>query len=252
MNKLSGFLAVGLTTLAMQSALAAPVVVSEYPWGYDVATNMDAVFGAGNYSYYTSYASLPTATVFSAANNFVYLEGGDTTVGSLFNYLAANSGDVLSWVAGGGRLLLQAAGNDDYDITLNGVTIQLTPRYSHLNDCGTLTSEGIAAFTFYPTPTSQCGSSIAHAETLGNGLTTFMTGDTTAAPILAGAAYGAGYIMYSGLTVSMFHYDGGDSLANNVLAFTAGDHVAAAPAPGALALVGLGLFGLGALRRRAK
>jgi len=256
MNKFSACLTAGFASLVMvaasQPAAAAPVLVSQSAWGYDFGENMNNVFGAGNYDYYTSYGSASAASVFSAANHFVFLEGGDGETVDLIDYLTANSAAILSWVDAGGRLLLQAATNQGVDVALNGVTIQYTGD-SHNNNCGTLTATGALAFTFYPTPTAQCGSSLGHSDVLGSGLTNFMIGDDTDNPIIAGAAYGAGYIMYSGLTASMFHFSG-PSLEDNLIAFTAGDAVppSPAPAPGALALIGLGLFGLGALRRRAK
>ncbi len=112
------------------------------------------------------------------------------------------------------------------------------------NNCGTLTAAGIA--TFSTAAANQCGSYIAHDAITGAGLTVFMTGDGTGAPIVAGLPYGSGYIMYSGLTDHQFH-SSGSSLLANIAGYTA-----QVPEPGTLTLAGAGLILAGALLRRKR
>jgi|SRR5579859_3812891 len=215
-------------------------------WGFNESANMTDVFGA-NFSE-VSYAGLDATSLFSAGNSFVMLEGGNSSTQELADFLAANSSTVTDWVANGGHLLLQSASNQGVSISGIGPgALNAPPPFS---GCGTLTAAGSAAFTFAVTPTNQCGGYLAHDTVSGSGLTDFMDGDGGNGPIIAGAALGSGYVMYSGLTTSNFH-ESGNGLTDDVIAYTAGAGGAVPePAAWALMLSGFGLAGA-ALRRRA-
>jgi len=213
------------------SATAAPILVSQNPWGQDTDTTiMNNVFGAGNWTFYNSFAAATPASVFSAANAFVFLEGGDGSDGAWQTYVNANAAAILNWVNAGGALLIQSAGWSNFTTTLGP---------------GTLTDA--AAFT--TTANNQCGNYLAHDVVSGAGLTSFMTGNTNGLSIVAGTAYGAGYIMYSGLTNVQFHNNGA-SLLNDVVGFTA--QQTAVPEPASMLLLGSGLLGLAARVRRKR
>jgi len=227
------------------SATAAPILVSQNPWGQDTDTTiMNNVFGAGNWTFYNSYAAATPASVFSAANAFVFLEGGDGSDGAWQTYVNANAAAILNWVNAGGALLIQSAGWSNFTTTLGPGT--LTDAATE-NSCGTLTAAGAAAFT--TTANNQCGNYLAHDVVSGAGLTSFMTGNTNGLSIVAGTAYGAGYIMYSGLTNVQFHNNGA-SLLNDVVGYTA--QQTAVPEPASMLLLGSGLLGLAARVRRKR
>lgn len=233
----------GLSLLAAGSVMADNILVSSSPWGHNHdAINMTNVFGT-DFTSYGNYASATADAIFNGSNSFVMLEGGAASDLDLSSYLGANGASILGWVSSGGSLLIQSAGWNT-GFTFGPATLTL-----HGNSCGALTASGSAAFA--STAANQCGSGLAHDTISGAGLTAFMTGDGTNSPIVAGLAYGAGYIMYSGLTNSQFHSNG-DSLVDNVIAFTASNPGNDVPEPASFALVGLGLAALVARRRKAK
>lgn len=238
----AGLLAAGVAT----SASAAPVLVSQNPWGMnqDVA-NMTDVFGAGNFTTYNSFASATPGAIFNASNSFVMLEGGDGSQSFWSNYLSANASTILNWVNDGGALLLMSAGWNGGSDTLGPASLVQNTYVS----TGALTAAGIAAFTHTPTPAIQSGNFLAHDSVVGTGLTVFMTGNDMA--IIAGTEYGRGYLMYSGLTDSQYHYSG-NGLVDDVIAFTADQAGAPVPEPSTVLLLGAGLAGLCFRRRRER
>jgi fibronectin-binding autotransporter adhesin len=246
-----GFMLLALVMSLSSAALAGNVLVTELPWGYDGGANMAAVFGAGNFTEYTSYASANPAAIFTASNRFVMLEGGWDTDTHWSSYLTANSGTILSWVNAGGRLLLQSAGKEGGTYTFGPGSLIMDATYWNACYDGTLTAAGIVAFP--NTPVAQSGNWLSHDYITGTGLTNFMNGlngDNADVMILAGTNYGAGYIMYSGLTAPNWNTSGdsllGDRLLTDAIAYTA------APIPGAVWLLGSGLLGLAGLRRKFK
>jgi len=87
---------------------------------------------------------------------------------------------------------------------------------------------------------------MAH-DTIGGNLTVFMTEDINGNPIVAGEKYDKGYIMYSGLTTSQYHY-AGYNLTTDIINFTANQ--GSCPEPGTLVMFGSGILGLAGVIRR--
>jgi len=237
------WLGVTLLVLIPTLALAGNVLIQSNPWStnYPNETNMAAALGT-----YTEYDFTANAsTVFNSTCCFAMIEGGDGTQGAWQNYLSTNSVTILNWVSNGGTLLLQSAGWYGGSFTFAGGTFNQDGYYPN----ATLTAAGVAAFTFLPTPASQSGNYMAHDTISGTGLTVFMTEDANGNPIVAGEKYGNGYIMYSGLTTSQYHY-AGYNLTTDIINYTStqGNCI---PEPGTLVMFGSGILGLaGVLRRK--
>jgi len=199
---------------------------------------MAAALGAYTEYDFTANASL----VFNGSCCFAMIEGGDGTQAARENYLTTNSATILNWVSNGGALLIQSAGWNGGSFTFGGGTFNQDGYYPE----ATLTAAGVSAFTFLPTPASQSGNYMAH-DTIGGNLTVFMTEDINGNPIVAGEKYDKGYIMYSGLTTSQYHY-AGYNLTTDIINFTANQ--GSCPEPGTLVMFGSGILGLAGVIRR--
>lgn len=219
------------------SVKADPVLVSQQPWGsVDDATAMDEVFGSGHWTSYSSYVDANTNfnSIFSANTSFVYLQGGAGSDLNLVNFLSigSNNSSILNWVSNGGRILMESAGWNT-DVSLGGVTLlnYHSPSGS-LVSTGGLTQAGIETFTHYPIVNiNRNGYYLAHNYIVadpGIQLITFIEGqkdlDSSIVPIVSGFRYGAGYILFSGLTLYRWHCsvdagahcnDGGFNLAGD-------------------------------------
>lgn len=233
-----------IALLATAKVYAMPVLISQQPWGQDQdAQNFSAVFGPSGFAFYSSFAAADPTDIFSAANHFVMVEGGAGSDASFQVWLTANQTAILSWVAAGNVLLLQSAGWDagTYGI---GPDQLVQDWYVNASNCGTLTAAGSQLVT--GVPTTQCGDYLAHDYVGGSGFIPLMTGSNTGATILAEASYGAGDILYSGLTDSEWHSDG-PGLMNAIIA--GGANLLQISEPAGLVLLLAGVIGVVAARR---
>ncbi len=226
---------------------AAPILISGAPWGQDAdMRNFSSVFGVNGFISYAGFASAAPGKIFVPANAFVMIEGGASFDGAFQAYLTGNEASILGWVRAGGRLLLQSAGWDPGSYGI-GPGLLIQDLYVNASNCGTLTAVGQQVLT--GTPATQCGDYLAHDYVSGTGLLPLMTGSNTGATIIAEATYGAGAIIYSGLTDSEWNYSG-PGLMNTLIAH-ARDFPIPEPAGATLLLYGLGLLAIARRSRRA-
>jgi hypothetical protein len=199
------------------SVKADPVLVSERPWeSVDDAAAMNEVFGLGQWTLYSTYSNANTNfnNIFTTNTPFVYLQGGAGTDANLVNFLStgSNNASILNWVSNGGRVLLESAGWTT-DVSFGGVTLRFDPiSYSTATSTGRITDAGMETFTQYPIINrNRNGNYLSHDYIVadpGVELITFIEGtkgDNSTVPIVSGFRYGAGYIMFSGLTLYRWH-----------------------------------------------
>lgn len=218
------------------------------PWG--VNTNeqaMDAAFGAGNWTKNNGF----NMASFTGAS-FVYLDGGDTEAAQLDAFLQANAAAIDAYVAGGGRLMIQAApntGNASFSMGF-GVTLNWN-NYADASGTATVTAAGVAAgLANGPITLNYTGGYFSHATVSGGGISDLINGP---AGIIFGAMnYGAGFAAFGGETTTNFHQPGSDAfqLRVNELLMVANAQTNNVPEPMSLVLVGLGLAGMAARRRK--
>ncbi|MCX4246267.1 thrombospondin type 3 repeat-containing protein [Paraliomyxa miuraensis] len=236
-NTPAAMLALGVVTVAItlgategEAEAAVAYIRSNVgaPWGESTNEQaMDLVFGAGGWDD-LRYETVNPATLFSPAYGFIYMEGSDSNASELQAFLTANQAALQAWVSAGGDLFLNAAPNEggNQNWGFGGVTL-------HYNDSSVNPGSAINPAhqiwngPFLPTsPGNFTGGAFAHATVSGPGLIGHIQDANGGNPHLAELpAFGAGRIMFGGLTTSNFWTPTPEALnlRANVIAYLAGD-----------------------------
>jgi hypothetical protein len=230
------------------------VLVHDNPWGagYTLNNAFNDVFGAGNYQQ-LGYSGLNAATLFSAANKFIYLEGGDGTESAFNNFINANGAAMTNWVAGGGRLIVNAA---TWGVTVNtafGVQLQFSGYPASMYD-GYAVNGGDPLFQdmgYGPTGTHWTGNLFAHNWVVGPASLTKLIVDGANNAVLSEMDWGNGHVMFGGITTDNFHGPSAEAqaLTRNIIDYGA---TTATPEPATIALMATGLFAVGVVTRRRR
>jgi hypothetical protein len=195
------------------------------PWGDSAPTDaMNVVFGSGNWID-ERYETAVVGSVFSADNSFVYMDGSDDNATELAAFLTANIAAIESWVAAGGRILINAGPNEggDFDFGFGiSVTYQAGVTNSATADANE-TSHAVFAGPATPVGTIFTGP-ISHAMVAGGWLDAIL--NSSAGPAsLAERSYGEGHVVAGGLTVPSFWSPAPNAtnLYQNIISYAARD-----------------------------
>lgn len=239
-------LAAFATSMLAGAADAASLVTFGNPWGQKASTldvEMDTAFGQNGWADVVA----PTDTTFLTGEDFVFIEGGDSTTDELEAFLTSNGADLLAWVNNGGNLFINAAPNEGNGFSFGGFTLNY-PGGSCSSGCVASDPaheifDDIAANDF-------TGSSFSHATVSGG--TALIERSSDGAAILAEANIGNGFLLFGGMTTTNFHSFGqGAELRVNLLEYTAaGGNPSPVPLPAAGWMLIAGLGGLRLMRRK--
>ncbi len=174
------------------------------PWGS--TSNefaMSRVFGSNNWQD-LRFETVNSNQLFSPATTFIFMEGSDVDALELQAFLTANISAIQNWVSNGGSLFLNAAPNEGTGMSF-GFGVTLTYPDTTATGGAALLTHPIFNGPFTPVGTSWSGNSFAHATVSGNSLTTLITNSATGNIVLAEMAYGAGHVLFGGMTTDNFH-----------------------------------------------
>ena len=176
------------------------------PWGLtdndDVLTR---VYGSGWQA--LSYETVNPAALFSRTNKFIFMEGSADSEGAMETFLLNNVPDLTNWVANGGSLFLDCAPHYTNNLTVNigfGVTLSVNVGGFMVAASAVNPAHPIFSGPFGPVVTSLNGGFVAHATVSGPGLSGILSNAGDGKLLLAERTYGAGHLMFGGLTLPAF------------------------------------------------
>ena len=198
------------------------------PWGSPSCVNaLNTVFGNGGYTT-QYYQNANINTIFSNANCFVYVEGGQNNDTPMNNFVSANQATIQTWVTNGGHLFLNSAGwNSDINCGFGGVIITLNPAYNYASGPGNvIAGQGghpIFNNVTYPSNTAWTGNYFSHDIITGPSGTSLITcpnaqGNQVG---LTELVIGCGKVFFGGMTSTSFHspQPDADNLRQAILAY---------------------------------
>ncbi|MCH9680481.1 MAG: thrombospondin type 3 repeat-containing protein [Deltaproteobacteria bacterium] len=196
------------------------------PWGSNANEQaMDLVFGMGGWDD-LRYETVDTAVLFSPVYTFLYIEGSDSNALELEAFLTANQAALEAWVSAGGDLLLNAAPNEGLSQNWGFGGVVLNYPGNALNP-GTAADPNhpIWSGPFVPISLMFTGGSYAHATVGGPGLVPLILDAGGAINAAHLPAFGAGQVIFGGLTTSNFWDPNPESLnlRANMIALLAGE-----------------------------
>jgi hypothetical protein len=229
--------AVGIGTIINDDFPPGPMVAylrstAGLPWASPVnEAILTEVFGTNwedlRYETVTNIGAL-----FSTAKRFIFMEGGDIDANEMGLFLSNNLVIISNWVSAGGSLLVNTAPNEGGNINF-GFGALLTYPDSCSTAQAVFPAHPIFNGPYVPVGTNFTGSAFGHATVSGPGLTPLITDAFTGHFELAERTYGAGHLMFGGMTLPIFHLPQpqGSNLLANILVYGAGAGGAATNLP---------------------
>ncbi len=208
------------------------------PWfTINNSTAMTAVFGTEGIGWTRDYyETIDPLLTFSPENCFIFMEGSDGGALELEAFLDANMATIEGWVASGGKLLINSAPNegDGMSFGFDGTTLVYDGGASSV----TAGDPGHPIFSgpFTPAGTDYTGTGFSHAQVTGTGLSSVIIETGTTDITLGEKAWGAGVVMFGGMTTDNWH-DPDPNAANlraNIFAYLSCLDVAICEIPGGL------------------
>jgi hypothetical protein len=192
------------------------------PWGSsDNEGAMNVVFT--NRWQDLRFETLDPGALFAATNAFVFLEGSDAGTAAFATFITNNLTLIQNYVAGGGRMLINAGPNGGASLISLGFGVTLTNQ--DFTPSATAVNAGHRIFTgpYTPAATTSTGSWFAHATVFGGGISGLMT-NGPGRMALAELNYGAGHVIFGGMTLPHFHspQPASSNLFWNILAYGGG------------------------------
>lgn len=188
-------------------------ITTNAPWGSpNNVTEMNDVFGVGMWN--QANFTVNPATVFAPTTQFVFLEGSDGNGSDLENFLLANLPTIENWVFAGGKLFLNAAPN------IGGVQnwgfggtilnyINLIPANANavpgVNMTNLLHPINVGPYLPVDPNGVYTGPYFAHANVINGGIDVIHSSVNNADVVLSEKAWGAGIVMFGGMTTSNWH-----------------------------------------------
>ncbi len=241
-------LALCLGTAAFANDVAYVSGSSGEPWGMPGNVNaMNDVFGAGNWD----RLSFPSAVQQGVFNyKCLFLDGGDGADSEFNAFIDTNRATLEAWVAGGGKLLVNAARWGSSPTVLDlGFGITLDNNFPHDTSTAPNLAHPIFNGPWGATGNFFDGDFLSHDIVYGGGLTPLLYGSNDPSQVTLGEkAYGAGWVIAGGLTLPFF---GEHPLWNpdtRIMHRNLLEYMCVVPEPASLSLLLIGAAGL--LRRR--
>lgn len=212
-NRLFNVVSMAIVALFMTLGLSAQNRIAyvsstgdPYPWGQAglITNQLNMVFGNGNWEDFR-FETVDANELLSNEFCLIYMEGSSFGANGMNSFIQANMTEIENYVAGGGRLLMNAAPNQGGNINLGfgGVTL----RYPSFQNAVTAADpmHPIWLGPFLPTATNMTGNSYGHAVVCPAGMAANPLIQGGGQDVLVEYLFGSGLVMFGGMTTTNWH-----------------------------------------------